>query len=153
MSEDQAASLNRPRHIVLNSHPTGDQSPIELNWGAVNGCSSRSTRPCASAGSYEYGTCRPYWTAPAMVWCQSYCFDGPIRTSCSSVFSGPDRRRDRRSPQHCCNACQVIAAGSGSRQAAEPSDGWAGTAWKRWDQCYQDCHWASLVSARCGRTI
>ena len=36
MSEDQAASLNRPRHIVLNSHPTGDQSPIELNWGAVN---------------------------------------------------------------------------------------------------------------------
>ena len=36
MSEDQVASLNRPRHIVLNSHPTGDQSPIELNWGAVS---------------------------------------------------------------------------------------------------------------------
>ena len=36
MSEDQVASLNRPRHIVLNSHPTGDQSPIKLNWGAVS---------------------------------------------------------------------------------------------------------------------
>ena len=36
MSEYQTVSQNRPRHIVLNSHPTGDQSPIDLRWGAVS---------------------------------------------------------------------------------------------------------------------
>ncbi len=34
MSEDHAAASGRPRHIVLNSHPTGDQSPIAMHWGA-----------------------------------------------------------------------------------------------------------------------
>ena len=36
MSEDHAAVTGRPRHIVLNSHPTGDQSPIAMHWGAAD---------------------------------------------------------------------------------------------------------------------
>ena len=31
MSTDSRVS----QHIVLTSHPTGDQKPIEINWGAT----------------------------------------------------------------------------------------------------------------------
>ena len=34
MNEQNPESRQRSRHIVLNSHPTGDQKPVDINWGA-----------------------------------------------------------------------------------------------------------------------
>ena len=36
MATEASDKHNRRRHIVLNSHPSGGQSPIPINWSADN---------------------------------------------------------------------------------------------------------------------
>ena len=36
MATEAPDKHNRRRHIVLNSHPSGGQTPIAIDWGADN---------------------------------------------------------------------------------------------------------------------